>query len=173
MPTPVGHALAGLAVAGIAGRSARLSTSQVAVLVFCAIAPDLDLALRLFDGVNHHRGPSHSIGMAALAGCLATLMRRLGFGLPGALAVAAAWGSHVLLDYVGLDTMPPFGEMALWPVSRDFFIAPMALFYDVHRSFSPEAIRHNIVAVALEIVIVGPLAWLCWKRFANSAHHSS
>ena len=97
MPTPIGHALAGLAVAG-AGRASGLSGRQVATLAFCAAAPDLDLLLRLIDGVNHHRGPSHSFAMAALVALGAVFLRRAGLGLPAPALIGAAWASHVLLD---------------------------------------------------------------------------
>ena len=162
MPTPVGHALAGLAVAGIAGRGVPPKPAHVVALASCAVAPDLDLFLRLIDGVNHHRGPSHSLGMAVGIAVLGLLLKRLGFGVPGGLAMGAAWASHVLLDYLGIDTVAPFGEMALWPLSREFFIAPFPFFYDVPRSFSIEAIRHNLIAVAIEVTVLAPVAWLCW-----------
>jgi inner membrane protein len=139
------------------------------VLAACAVAPDLDLLLRFIDGVNHHRGPSHSLGMALLVAILGLAMGRLGFGVPGGLAMGAAWASHVLLDYLGIDTVAPYGEMALWPLSREFFIAPVPFFYDVPRSFSPEAIRHNLIAVAIEVIVLAPVAWLCWPRAIKRA----
>jgi inner membrane protein len=163
MPTPIGHALAGIAVAGVAGFPA-VPGRHVAILAFCAAAPDLDLVLRLVDGVNHHRGASHSLGAAVLVGALAFFLRRLGCDLPGALPVGAAWASHVLLDFLGLDTSPPEGVMALWPFSNDFRIAPFSIFLDIPRSFTVAAIRHNLVAVAIEIVILTPIAWLSWGR---------
>lgn len=162
MPTPIGHALAGIAVAG-AGRASAMSGRQVAILAFCAAAPDLDLLLRLIDGVNHHRGPSHSFAMAALVALTTLLLRRAGLGLPGAVSIGAAWASHVVLDYFGLDTSPPVGEMALWPFSDGFFASPVPVFYDIPRSFSAAAIRHNLMAVAIETAVLGPLAWLCWR----------
>lgn len=169
MPTPVGHALAGLAVAGLARRGVAPRPAHVVALAVCAVAPDLDLALRLIDGVNHHRGPSHSLGMAVLVAITGLALGRLGLGVPGGLGIGAAWASHVLLDYLGIDTVPPFGEMALWPFSREFFIAPVPFFYDVPRSFSPEAIRHNLIAVAIEATVLGPVAWLCWSRTLRRA----
>lgn len=162
MPTPIGHALAGLAVAG-AGRASRLSGRQVAILAFCAAAPDLDLFLRVIDGVNHHRGPSHSFAMAALVGLGTVFLRRAGLGLPGPALMGAAWASHVVLDYFGLDTSPPVGEMALWPFSDAFHASPVSIFYDIPRSFSAAANRHNLMAVAIEMAVLGPLAWLCWR----------
>ena len=166
MPTPIGHALAGLAVAGAARRS-HLPGRHIAMLALCAAAPDLDLVLRLFDGVNHHRGPSHSLAAAALVAFATAWLRRAGVDLPGASLMGAAWASHVVLDYFGLDTSPPSGEMALWPFSEAFYISPVAVFYDIPRSFSAAAIRHNLAAVAIEVVILAPIAWLCWRRFRS------
>ena len=165
MPTPVGHALAGLAVAGLSAGAVRPRPLHTAVLILCATAPDLDLVLRFIDGANHHRGPSHSVGLAILVGLIGWVLRRFGADLPSPRALGAAWGSHVLLDYLGIDTNPPFGEMALWPLTRDFFISPLPLFYDVPRVFTTEAIRHNVIAVSIEVLVLAPLAWLGCRRF--------
>jgi len=166
MPTPIGHALAGIAIAG-AARGAGMPGRHVAILAFCASAPDLDLALRLIDGVNHHRGASHSLGAAVLVFLATLLLRRMGLRLPGAALMGAAWASHVALDYLGVDTSPPFGEMALWPFSDAFYISPVSVFLDIPRSFSAAAIRHNLVAVAIEVAVLGPVAWLCWRGFSR------
>ena len=164
MPTPIGHALAGIALAGTARRSMS-SRRHVAILAFCASAPDLDLVLRLVDGANHHRGPSHSLGAAGLVFVATLLLRRAGVSLPGAALMAAAWASHVVLDYLGRDTSPPFGVMALWPFSGGFYISPVSVFYDIPRSFGAAAIRHNLLAVAVEIAVLAPIAWLSWRSF--------
>lgn len=165
MPTPVGHALAGLAVAGFSADRSLPRPHHLAALILCATAPDLDLVLRFIDGENHHRGPSHSVGLALLVGLIGWVLRRFGVDLPSPWALSAAWGSHVLLDYLGIDTNPPFGEMALWPLTREFFISPLPVFYDVPRSFTPEAIRHNLIAVSIEVAVLAPLAWLGCRRF--------
>ncbi len=169
MPTPIGHALAGLAIAGASGGSKRPPTSHLAVLAVCAAAPDLDLVLRLVDGQNHHRGASHSFAAAALVALATVFLRRAGVGLPSAALMGAAWSSHVVLDYFGLDTSPPVGEMALWPFSAAFYASPVSVFYDIPRSFSAAAIRHNLVAVAIEMVILAPVAWLCWGGFKSGS----
>lgn len=168
MPTPIGHALAGIAVAGVA-RGSSMPPRHVATLAFCASAPDLDLVLRLIDGVNHHRGASHSVGAAALVLLATLLLRRFGVDLPAAALMGAAWASHVALDYLGVDTSPPFGEMALWPFSEAFYISPVPVFYDIPRSFSAGAIRHNLVAVAIEVVVIAPIAWFCWRGFRTGS----
>jgi inner membrane protein len=164
MPTPIGHALAGLAVAKMSGGAHRMSNTHLAVLVFCAAAPDLDLVLRLVDGVNHHRGASHSFTAAALVGIAGYILRRLGAPLPSGWLMGAAWSSHVVLDYLGLDTSPPVGEMALWPFSSAFYASPISLFYDVPRVFTAAAMRHNALAVAIEVVMLAPIVAICWRR---------
>ena len=75
-----------------------------------AIAPDFDLL------AFNHRGESHSIGAAMLAGALAWLLTR---SPRWGAAVALAWGSHLLLDWLSNDTRPPLGIMALWPFNRE------------------------------------------------------
>jgi membrane-bound metal-dependent hydrolase YbcI (DUF457 family) len=167
MPTPIGHALAGLAVAGVSGGGHRMANSHLGVLVFCATAPDLDLVLRLIDGVNHHRGASHSFGAAVLVGIAGFLLRRFGVPLPSGWLMGAAWASHVVLDYFGLDTSPPIGEMALWPFSSGFFASPISVFYDVPRSLTAVAMRHNAVAVVIELVVLVPMVAVC-RRFQLS-----
>jgi membrane-bound metal-dependent hydrolase YbcI (DUF457 family) len=167
VPTPIGHALAGLAVAGMAGRSKRLEPLDVAALVACAIAPDVDLVLNLFDVANHHRGGSHSIGAVAVAGLVFAMARRAGLVRAGGIAAAAAWATHLLLDYFGLDTSPPMGVMALWPFSNAFYVSPIPVFYDVPRVFTVAATIHNLKALAIELLIMGPIAWMCWRRPRN------
>ena len=163
MPSPIGHALAGIAIAGACGR-AEASRRDIGFLVLCATAPDLDLLLRWVDGANHHRGPSHSLGAALILAIAVFLLRRFGLKTPSGWLAGLAWASHVALDYVGVDTSPPFGEMALWPVSDGFYIAPVFLFYDVPRSFTEAAIRHNLLAVGIEILVLLPVAALGWRR---------
>ena len=171
MPTPVGHALAGLAVAGLFNGSPRPRPSHVAILVCCALAPDLDLLLRLADGVNHHRAASHSLVAAALVGAIGSLLRWRGFDLPGGPSIAAAWASHIVLDYFGRDNSPPIGLMALWPFSSGFFASSVSVFQDVPRSFSAAAIRHNAAAVLLELAILSPAALVCWRRLLLRKAH--
>ncbi len=174
MPTPIGHVLGGLAVAGLARRVAPLTSSQVGVLALVAAAPDLDLVLRFIDGVNHHRGASHSLAAAVIAGLAVFALRRMGFPqLPSGPAASAAWLSHVVLDYLGLDTSPPVGEMALWPFSADFYSSPIPLFLDVPRAFTAAAMRHNALAVLIEIVILVPVLALCWRRTSHGRPEGS
>src|SRR5687768_2201625 len=135
MPSPVGHALAGAAAAWLIqpppradGRQdARALVFQVAIFGLAGALPDIDLAF------GQHSGPTHSIGASVLAGVAGWIAVQL-YGVRGrqaaraALAVAAAYGSHTLLDWMGNDTTPPIGIMALWPVSREFYESSLHVF---------------------------------------------
>lgn len=136
-----------------------------------ACLPDLDLVLHLFAGPQHHRGPSHSFGLALLCGvavfALASLKLAHGPAARLGLLACAAWASHVVLDWLGSDSRLPLGIMALWPASDAFYVAPFPLFMDVGREVSLATLRHNIVAMAWEIVLLAPL--LLWARRARHA----
>src|SRR5436189_880788 len=98
MPSPVGHALGGIAAGwllqGPAGRGACLVDSRQAAVTFAllAMAPDLDLFLEV------HRGPTHSLGAALAIGGLTWLLVRTRRADPArfAAACAAAYASHIL-----------------------------------------------------------------------------
>jgi hypothetical protein len=140
---------------------------RVAVAVGAGVAPDLDLLARFIDGRNHHQAESHSLGFALLAAAAIFLIARVrGWPAAGRLALlaGAAWTSHVLLDYLGRDTHPPIGLMALWPASSGYFKFPWPLFLDVGRTLTWEAVRHNALAVAWEAVLLVPPLLLCWRH---------
>jgi membrane-bound metal-dependent hydrolase YbcI (DUF457 family) len=170
MPSPVGHTLAALAVyaAATPRTLAWPDRRSLGVAVGAALAPDLDLLLRFVDGRNHHQAESHSIGAAVLAGVVVWLLARLsGWRGAGRLALLATlcWTSHVLLDYLGRDTHPPIGLMALWPFSPDHFKFPWPVFLDIGRRLNWETFRGNALAVTWEtILLLPPTAWVVWRR---------
>ena len=140
----------------------RRDSAAIAILAAAAIAPDLDLL------VGHHRGMTHSVGMAAAAGLAATLLtRRSRWGV----AVTLAWSSHVLLDWLGNDTRPPVGVMALWPLSREYYKTAVEIFPAVSRRYwLAEFWIYNLNAVAVELAtllpIVALVVWLT-RRFGR------
>ncbi len=160
MPSPVGHALGAVAIGWpiVPCRQWRAA----AVLALVAIAPDLDLL------VNDHRGLSHSLGAAFIAGLVAWIITtasapspRRRDALRWATAVALAWGSHVALDWLSNDTRPPLGVMALWPFTRDYYKAPIEIFPAVSRHYWEKRFWiYNMKALLVEIAILGPIAAL-------------
>src|SRR5262245_29323164 len=111
MPSPLGHGLAGAAAGwAVDGAPPRAVWTDRRTLLFALVAlvPDLDL---LFGA---HSGPSHGLGGALLAGLLVwaiARLRRAPRASTLAIACAAAYSSHTLLDWLGTDTSPPIGIM--------------------------------------------------------------
>ena len=165
VPSPLGHALAGAAAAGLilpyAARGqtlvGRAWVRPAVAFGSIAVLPDLDLLW------GNHSGPTHGIGAAVLAGLAAWLLvRALGWrnvdGGRVALAVAAAYGSHTLLDWMGQDSSPPIGIMALWPLSRSYFESDLHLFMAISRRYWRDGfLVHNLLAVGREIAILVPV----------------
>ena len=159
MPSPLGHALGGAAAAWLAGGRLRQGPYAEAI-VFGAVAmlPDLDLL------VGAHSTYTHSIGAVILATGVALSLTR-GRAPWAAVGVAAAWASHILLDWLGSDTSPPIGVMALWPLTDGFYQSSAFLFDAISRRYwlPQEFIWGNLRAVTKEILILGPIAWIAMR----------
>ncbi len=135
MPSPLGHTLAGYALARLMAPGSRTGTVQT---LTAANLPDLDylVGFATGEGGRAHGGPSHSLGAALLCGAAAGLLtpgKRFGatFGL-----VTAAYTSHVLLDY--LSKVAPDeeddsdeGVPLLWPLTSRRFAAPRQVFLTI------------------------------------------
>jgi membrane-bound metal-dependent hydrolase YbcI (DUF457 family) len=176
MPSPIGHAIAGIAagwlvagappvprVAGTFAGKVPATFGREGVL-FGAVAalPDVDLI------VGAHSGPTHSLGAAALVGLAAfAIARQLGTRHAGRLALAcvAAYASHVLLDWLGSDSSPPIGVMALWPFSRAYYESDLHVFMAISRRYYQgwRFVTQNVVAVSLELAVLVPALALVWR----------
>ena len=179
MPSPVGHALTGLVTAWVlapaAPRSHAGSWPQRLVAglggglaVTCgmlAATPDLDIL------VNSHRTFTHSLGAALIAGVAAAFLARL-WRLPAArtgVVCGAAYASHVVLDWLGMDSANPHGIMVLWPISSAFYTSGADLFMEISRRYwkPDEFIAGNLTSIAWELLLLGPIAavaWWAWVR---------
>lgn len=162
MPSPIGHALAGVAAGWlVCGTPTRLTVdtpARRATAVFAAlgVAPDLDLLVGL------HSGPTHGLGAALLGAAAAWFPGIAGpAGNRARLAIACmlAYASHTLLDWLGTDTSPPIGIMALWPFTREYYESTLHVFMAVSRRIhQPELFwAQNLSALARELLILVPL----------------
>jgi len=154
VPSPLGHALGGLAAGWlVAGRPTpleRTALQQAIWFVSAGMAPDVDLLFGI------HRGPSHSVVAACLVGLATYLVARRG---RLAVAMAAAYASHPLLDWLGHDASPPIGLMALWPFSHDYYESPAHFFHAISRRYGqPEFWPSNLRALLRELLVLGPIA---------------
>ena len=132
-------------------------------LAFAAVglAPDLDLL------VGSHSTYTHSVGAVATVFVAAWAVSRR----PRvAAAVAAAWASHLLLDWLGSDTSPPLGIMALWPFSREHYLSSLYVFDAISRRYwlVEQFVWGNLTAALKEVLILGPLASISyWMTYRN------
>lgn len=156
MPSPLGHALGGLIVGEV------LAPSALLICAAAGIAPDIDFLW------GRHNQETHSLGAAIVAGLLVYAWKR---NARLAIAVVAAWSSHVLFDWLGSDTTPPLGVMALWPLTREYYFADAFFFEAISRRYWLEGfVAHNVWAVVTELLILGPpLALLAWLRRRRSS----
>jgi hypothetical protein len=168
MPSPVGHALGGLAVAWAAellppqaNLGSREGLRSEYFCVALAVLPDVDLLLPIA-----HRTVTHSFAAVAAV----ALLMIVASGVTGkvtakfAVACVAAYASHLLLDWLQADPTPPLGIQALWPASSTWFISGWDILRPTERRhmFEPATIQRNILAVVQEIVILGPVAAAAW-----------
>ena len=175
MPTPLGHALGGVAAGSLIvaasvlapgfGRwrhelerfLARIGPRRGLAAIAClAMLPDIDLLLGI-----QHSGATHSVGATVIAAAVAGAWARTAGPCVAlaAAAAAAAYGSHVLLDWLGADPSAPHGVMALWPLSREFHLSDAYLFRRVCREYwLADCWGNNLRAVARELLILGPIA---------------
>jgi membrane-bound metal-dependent hydrolase YbcI (DUF457 family) len=182
MPTPVGHSLAGIAVAlaGERGRRARdfrgfLASPTTVLCVALATLPDLDLFVP-----EYHRTATHSVTATfavAVVAAIATARPQSGTaGVKVALRqiawsavvmYAAAHGSHLLLDWLNCDPSERPGIQALWPFSDRWFSSGWCVFPGEERRhiFTVAAMVRNLTVLAWEVGILGPVvAALWWLR---------
>src|SRR4051794_36116291 len=172
MPSPFGHTLAGIAAAWTAdlfpgrraGRTAAPTASYFAraggiLTIMCAAlgaAPDLDLFL------PRHRGMTHSAGAvilifilaSAVTGWVREQLKSSAFKVDSvvrvALMCAAAYTSHLLLDWLAVDRQPPYGLQVLWPFTDTWYISGFDIFPQTERSrlLSLATARTNLRAMS-------------------------
>jgi inner membrane protein len=174
--TPIGHSLAGLAALTAAPRHPVRPLLLLAVVM--ANAPDLDFLPGILVGrpTLYHQGISHSLTAAALAsfaGGIALHHLGLPFGVAARVGLVA-YASHLALDLVGPDARLPFGIPLFWPLSDTHFLSPVTLLPGVHHAAHTESdisewltgmlVTRNLGAMALEVGLFGPIAWLATRR---------
>ena len=112
------------------------------VLLLAAVAlangPDLDFHPGLVIGHAgaYHRGVTHTLGAVVVVGLAVAAASGIGGARRAAVVRAAAWAaavyaSHLVLDYLTFNVVPPSGGRFLWPLSGAYYIAPRPLLDEV------------------------------------------
>lgn len=154
MPSPIGHALAGVAAgcaaAGPRPLRARSTARRLLAFGLLGMLPDIDLLS------GQHSTYTHSVGAVVTVAASAALLG--GADARSIAATAAAYGSHVLLDWLGSDDVAPYGVMALWPFTDAYLLSDRRWFMAVCREYEQASCwLHNARGVLRELAILGPL----------------
>ncbi len=168
MPTPLGHSLAGYALARFT--RVRLTRDDRTLFAFAALFGILpDLLGRVLAGVAgmESHGFAHSCAAMVLVAALTALVAvRFGFRFwPVLLLVAAAYGSHLLADLLRPATEPNDAEQLFWPLPGAYGIAINILPHIPDRGEFPTAaaFARAIGGILLrETLVLGPLAILAY-----------
>jgi hypothetical protein len=68
--------------------------------------------------------------------------------------VGAVWASHLLLDFVASDVVPPHGGQFLWPLSDAYFHSPVTLL--------PEIVIDISGREGFLLSLIDSHTWLVW-----------
>jgi inner membrane protein len=172
MPTPVGHSIMGYIIYRATTSSFGVHQWQfTAFCLFTANAPDLDFipGFLIGDPNRYHHGVSHSIGFAVLFALVCSLflslLKKEVIGKNFVLFFFL-YCSHIVLDYLSIDTRFPYGVPLFWPLSNAYYIAPFAFLPDIRRTsssleFIPSLFSlHNLWATSVEILLLFPFILL-------------
>jgi membrane-bound metal-dependent hydrolase YbcI (DUF457 family) len=170
MPTPLGHAIAGLALYTAffppASSPFEIDSSKgkwLLLAVTASLLPDIDFIHLTDNGAlaisgAFHRGVTHTIGFAAAGGAITALIAWMiktpQWKKTGAV-VGAGLCSHLLLDLLNIDENPVngLGLPLFWPVLEGYYMIP--LLPGVDRS-DPLSVA-TLCTLCAEIALIGAL----------------
>lgn len=175
MASPVAHSLAG-AIIHLASRRDDAGGHELWWLIVAANLADFDLIPSLLAGDHglFHRTFSHSIPGALVFALLVYAIcwwRENPHPVRMTTLMFTAYASQLLVDWLSFDPGPVAGIPLLYPFSQAHYMADPTLFLNIERNdpLSGAVIIHNIQAVLLELLILGPPAALLWWRGRRAA----
>ncbi len=166
MATPVGHYLVGISLAQAFARNER--ERRLALWMgTIAMLPDLDVLPGLAVGnlARFHHDISHSLLAAAafsIAGLFFLMWNKSRRTLYITLVSFLIYTSHLLLDFLTLDTGAPFGIPLFWPFVAQTYESPWLVLPNVQHTLAPLLGVHNLLVVIREVLIFLPLAGLTY-----------
>jgi membrane-bound metal-dependent hydrolase YbcI (DUF457 family) len=138
----------------------RAGDGLTGACVALGAAADLDLLFVT------HRTVTHSVGAVILVTLFAATLAANAHRPVArvALMCAAAYATHLLLDWLSVDLSTPRGIQALWPFRFEWFISGLDLFPQTERRqlWTVATTVKNVRAILQEVVILGPLAAALW-----------
>jgi len=172
MPTPIGHSLLSTAIfSSVNRKKLKLNWFDYLVFLFIGSFPDLDFLPGLVLGTpsRFHHGMTHSLFFGIIIGTMTGLLyskwKRTNW-LSYTLIFTSVYFSHLLADFLGVDTSFPYGEQLFWPFWQAYILSPISIFSDVYRSSNSADFFvslfnwHNLRTVIIELLICGPILFL-------------
>ena len=170
MPSPLGHSLMGYALyETLPQENKSLPWRMLLLYAIVANLPDIDfLPGFLLGNPNkyHHSYFSHSLGFSIFIGGLLALY----FSLKKSknffvyfLIFTSVCFSHVVLDFITLDTSMPKGVPMFWPLSSHYFYSPVSIFMSIHKLGSSKLfiqslfVMQNIGVALWELIVFIPV----------------
>jgi inner membrane protein len=180
MSSPVGHSLAGYIFycLRVKSRSPKTDGILFSTALFAANLPDFDFLPGLIIGQPnlYHHGISHSVGVALVASLLMAwgtgFFRHYSY-LKNYFFFFTIYCSHLLLDFFSIDTRPPAGIPALWPLTSRYLISSHPILPPVRHSHLDNATTlqvltdifslHNLYVIFLECSIMLPVCIIIFR----------
>lgn len=176
MPSPIAHtSLLFLGLPAARGASLPLTRklALAAMLAAVLVAPDLDFVLSLLsltDAKAAHGTWSHSLAMAVPAGILFAVCARFVFPAGArptlarlTLVGAAAYASHILMDWTNWGFGNARGIQILWPLSDERYLSPVHLFVGLRWS-EPAAYASHLLTLGSELLFAGVVFAIARRR---------
>ena len=131
MALALAHTIAGYLAYEVVRPQGAHRPALLLAAVALANGPDLDFLPGLVMGHAgaYHRGMTHTLAAVLAVGAAVALVvgsagRRRALVVRAAAWAAAVYASHLLLDYLTVDAVPPYGGRFLWPLSGAYYLAP-------------------------------------------------
>lgn len=131
------HATGGYLVYEAARPSGPHRPLLLAAAVVLGNAPDFDFLPGVLIGHPgvFHRGVTHTlaavVAVTVVTWAVAWLRGRTALARRAAAFAGAAYGSHLLLDFLTVDVVPPAGARFLWPLSQAYYLSPVTLLHEI------------------------------------------
>lgn len=160
--TPIGHSLAGYAVYSFSVAPTSHNRLRLAFLcIFMATAPDLDFLPGIIIGRPHlyHHTFTHSFGFALIASLIiagiVSIRMKPFFGIFSLCLIS--YLSHILIDFFEFSGHHSYGGgMPLfWPISKEKFSSPIALYLGFHYNRLPSASIIEWIMSMIDIYNIG------------------
>jgi len=169
MPSPIAHSLCGCACFALFRTKNKISNwKELAACVVIANLADLDYLPGIFNGQPNkfHRQFTHGVIFAVIVALVFSSLQKKRDFLKNIIVSLSLGFSHLVIDYFGGDTAPPYGIPLFYPFGNKYFISPIQFFMDLDKANSSTGFFqsllsiHNLWAILVEILILAPIIFL-------------